>query len=487
MESLGHDLWERFDFDPSCHPGAADADVDFDFDTLAADFGSEACRSPGDGDDPFGLGRDDDLEDAEALFRGLEGLTAGDLADDLASALLAPKMELEAFGATGCDLCLSGGADTLKSDCMWSSTLSNAPPSPARRPCGRRRDFSLTLSEGPDPEGFGGVQPGLLSGLCPLFDTPLATSESDTESAGTDDDAVLVPFVAARKPKLEAGRSLLLSSNRDLYPRPETGAPSAGQQTFIDHCYFSVQPPSPPSVRGLLTPTESSDDDDGVALVPGSIDKRKLAHAVQSLMKKNRVGLPSEKAPSSHEAVKFKFRMKFKSDSLLAVNRKHRRLEKRRAVLKRPGAPEPVPVPKSQPSLLVRPRPPPSPKSGKASPASRRASPHQDKKVREIRDLHNSMERQRRVDLRKNFDRLKSVVPELAEMEKASKLNILNKAALYCSQLTHADAKLKKEADREAAKHQQLRKKLRAFQNAFSHGVKLSSGRISVVNSRASY
>ena len=69
----------------------------------------------------------------------------------------------------------------------------------------------------------------------------------------------------------------------------------------------------------------------------------------------------------------------------------------------------------------------------------------QEDKCREIRDLHNSMERQRRVDLRKNFDMLKVCVPELADNDKASKLNILNKAADYCRLLVSLDAKFKKE------------------------------------------
>jgi hypothetical protein len=38
------------------------------------------------------------------------------------------------------------------------------------------------------------------------------------------------------------------------------------------------------------------------------------------------------------------------------------------------------------------------------------------KKCRETRDLHNSMERKRRIDLRLNFEKLKSAVPELVSI-----------------------------------------------------------------------
>jgi hypothetical protein len=94
------------------------------------------------------------------------------------------------------------------------------------------------------------------------------------------------------------------------------------------------------------------------------------------------------------------------------------------------------------------------------------------------------MERQRRVDLRKNFDQLKAVVPELADTEKASKLNILNKASDYCRLLGTLESKLRKDVDKEASRNALLRKKLAALQNQFGGGVRLSSGRISLVHSR---
>lgn len=543
MESQQLNLWERFDFDPSCH----NTEMDFDIDSIVGNspidnFGQsfeleEISRDLT--EDAFGLASVEpslgvmrdlakvDMDDTEAIFQGLEGLTndfgvsaatffsegipnavhsndTSAIADNVQSLLL-PKPDFDVFEIPGCDDLFPGttfpNVDTIKSDCMWSSTLSSVIGSPGRRPCGRRREFSLTLSEcaeGPsslrDVEGLGTGQNSFLTGMCPLFESSLTSSESDSESVATEEDPNPVPIVQSEKPKIEAGRSLLLSSNRDFQPKPETKTPPAAvQQNYSDHCYFSVQPSSPQSVQGLLTPTESSDDDDSFTLTPGNIDKRKLAHAVQTLMKKHRANTQNDKS-GQLENIKFKFRMKFKFTS---VNHNGKIIEKRRTILKpavspvpaKPKdlrSPKPTPTPKFQQSLLVRNRNSPSPKSGKSTPGSRRVSPKQEQKVREIRDLHNSMERQRRVDLRKNFDRLKSVVPELAEMEKASKLNILNKATIYCSQITHMDTKLKKEADREAAKNQQLKKKLQAFQNFFNNRTRLSSGRGSMVN-RASY
>ena len=108
----------------------------------------------------------------------------------------------------------------------------------------------------------------------------------------------------------------------------------------------------------------------------------------------------------------------------------------------------------------------------------------QEEKCREIRDLHNSMERQRRVDLRKNFDMLKICVPELADVEKASKLNILNKAADYCKLLVSLDTKIQKEADKEKQKNAILKKKLEGLMNQLDNGTRLSSGRLSVLQGR---
>jgi hypothetical protein len=103
----------------------------------------------------------------------------------------------------------------------------------------------------------------------------------------------------------------------------------------------------------------------------------------------------------------------------------------------------------------------------------------QEDKCREIRDLHNSMERQRRVDLRKNFDMLKVCVPDLADVEKASKLNILNKAADYCRLLVSLDTKFKKELDKEEQKNAIMRKKLESLCSQLdNNGTRLSSGRV---------
>lgn len=88
-------------------------------------------------------------------------------------------------------------------------------------------------------------------------------------------------------------------------------------------------------------------------------------------------------------------------------------------------------------------------------------------KFRDHRDLHNSMERQRRVDLRHNFDLLKSAVPDLAINGKASKLNILKQGALYCQRLNKLNNRMKETTSAEQARNMALRKKLQQLESQF--------------------
>merc|ERR1712228_564520 len=103
--------------------------------------------------------------------------------------------------------------------------------------------------------------------------------------------------------------------------------------------------------------------------------------------------------------------------------------------------------------------------SSSISPPSARSSllarnKNDSEKCREIRDLHNSMERQRRVEQRNHLAYLKKQVPEVAHIEKASKLTILRKAMDYCHLLSNMDSRIRKDKDKELARNQMLKKKL---------------------------
>ncbi|XP_051172382.1 myc proto-oncogene protein isoform X2 [Leptopilina boulardi] len=82
----------------------------------------------------------------------------------------------------------------------------------------------------------------------------------------------------------------------------------------------------------------------------------------------------------------------------------------------------------------------------------------------EKRSLHNNMERQRRIDLRKAFEDLRLMVPGVERNEKAPKVSILRQAASYCDMLYKQDLEiheLRLEQERLLARVSQLRRECR--------------------------
>lgn len=77
----------------------------------------------------------------------------------------------------------------------------------------------------------------------------------------------------------------------------------------------------------------------------------------------------------------------------------------------------------------------------------------------EKRNLHNNMERQRRIGLKNLFEELKCQIPSLKDKERAPKVNILREAAVFCS-------KLRREEDLHAElmkKHNRLMSRVRTL------------------------
>lgn len=75
----------------------------------------------------------------------------------------------------------------------------------------------------------------------------------------------------------------------------------------------------------------------------------------------------------------------------------------------------------------------------------------------EKRNLHNNMERQRRIGLKNLFEELKCQIPSLKDKERAPKVNILREAANYCTKLRR-DEDLKAELTK---KHNRLLNRVR--------------------------
>ena len=90
-------------------------------------------------------------------------------------------------------------------------------------------------------------------------------------------------------------------------------------------------------------------------------------------------------------------------------------------------------------------------------------------KRRDVRDLHNSLERQRRIDLKNAFDTLKVCVPSIAASDKASKLLILTKARDFCTSLGSTEAQLRREKERLLMRGEALANRVRLLQRANKH------------------
>lgn len=85
----------------------------------------------------------------------------------------------------------------------------------------------------------------------------------------------------------------------------------------------------------------------------------------------------------------------------------------------------------------------------------------------EKRNLHNNMERQRRIGLKNLFEELKCQIPSLKDKERAPKVNILREAASYCTKLRRDDelhAELTKKQNRLMTRLRNLKSSIAAQQ-----------------------
>jgi len=82
------------------------------------------------------------------------------------------------------------------------------------------------------------------------------------------------------------------------------------------------------------------------------------------------------------------------------------------------------------------------------------------RKFEEERELHNSMERQRRIELKDAYDHLKSIIPNISNVDKVSKLMILNTSTDYCTSMEAKIGRLELIKQRESDKKRLLLEQL---------------------------
>ena len=86
------------------------------------------------------------------------------------------------------------------------------------------------------------------------------------------------------------------------------------------------------------------------------------------------------------------------------------------------------------------------------------------RKFEEERELHNHMERERRIEMKKAYDCLKEVIPSIANTEKVSKLNILNQAKDYYQALESKIERLQSYKKHELDRRRMLQQRLEQLQ-----------------------
>lgn len=92
------------------------------------------------------------------------------------------------------------------------------------------------------------------------------------------------------------------------------------------------------------------------------------------------------------------------------------------------------------------------------STSSRRSGePEEELETIEKRNLHNDMERQRRIGLKNLFENLKDKIPSLREKDRAPKVNILREATSLCNKLTHDDLEYEQQMKRRNRLQQKLK------------------------------
>jgi len=376
-------------------------------------------------------------------------------------------------------------SETLRHDCMWSGLC----PSEEHKHQKSRKD-NVTKQATPSVKMHITSSP---HARLSVFDTPIQSDldTSDLDETFSECDEIDVENIAAL--------DRLVIPPEKLSNTPVDNGAKSSDHTYTDHCYIApkqVQHSNEPAgLLNMLTPAQSSEDEDiqreGILGKPASLlrpaNKNKKGKEFLNTIKTRPPKALHMYDQTNQSEAKFRFQMKFTSDgsspksrSLLRhpsrLNRTH--YTKRKAVVKNsfcPSAMKQIQVQKvrhmhnleqhrlTKHSLQIQ-------KNGMVQMdqkvKERKSHKHRDKgdKCRDVRDLHNSMERQRRVDLKNAFDGLKICVPEIADSDRASKLMILDKAADFCQSLKKKESSLSGEKDKEKRKNTLLRKKLSMLQ-----------------------
>merc|ERR1712241_220769 len=192
----------------------------------------------------------------------------------------------------------------------------------------------------------------------------------------------------------------------------------------MDHCYniSSTHLDNDKFINssGPLTPPMSSDDEDCHSDAKQTSQTTNKHQTFIRTKSSNRPQSLLKKSVTKQNEAKFSIKVNMKADN------KSRSLLKQKSqkvkIIKAPF--------KADGSQQIKSRHSDSPRMKSSQSAMRKRKEEGSLKMQEgeARQIHNQMERQRRNELKVSFDKLKTVLPELAASDKASKQQILDKA-----------------------------------------------------------
>ena len=309
--------------------------------------------------------------------------------------------------------------ETLKQDCMWSAGInpsSSVNISSSSAPCYTK--LSLT-----PPTSY-------INQSLQMFETPLP---SDDESSGSETSPA--PY-------------------RSNY---------TGHSSSTDHCYTSFS---------LLTPPESSEDEDCL-VSPSSLNSlSKQRKNVLSEIENDRFNKDvkksllktSQRNMNKLDKPKFKFSVRMKSigrRGRVTLMRSKAKQEKTNSVQMRISSYQAIKQNKQSIKF--------SPTNTQTVTLNINEGTHEEKLSHaDARNVHNMMERQRRTDLKRAFDKLKDYVPSIAQSDRTSKQMVLDKAIEHCRTLRRNEDTVREQKRNLLRRNELLKEKLALLHSQLS-------------------
>merc|ERR1711892_928692 len=322
-------------------------------------------------------------------------------------------------------------AETIKQDCMWSSSHDRHSNNVNIKRKSRSQ-LDSKLSRTP-PTSY--IDPYLM-----MFDTSLPSSDEDSSSNDSSLDEVNV----------DSG------FNQTLFEGCLESSSSG------DHCYTNHGKSS-----SMLTPPESSEDEESSHVIYKSKAAQDILKLRKTILKEiendrfntffksilQKSSIKSVSTTNIHKA-KFKFSICMNSNKKISLVRSKSKQDKKSAratISSYQGIKENTQTSKFSYALQNKHHN----RVDDLHRVNREKTNH-----KEARDVHNHMERQRRTDLKSAFDQLKDVVPNVANSEKASKQMVLDQAIDHCKSLKRKEINAREQKKNVVQRNELLKKKL---------------------------